>query len=366
MQRHLGMDFGRAFAITLVTGYHVWRFVGSPHLIVGGIDLYSPFASGFVGVDLFFVISGCAMMMTWQSRNQDKWMFWRARLLRIYPAYATAVLVWVAFVQLGLFSRSAGIYDVLMHLLLIHTFDPNTFFSVSGVFWSLAVEAHFYLVFPFLVLLSRRVRWAIVIASLVYTSAIAWWLGDSSDPILFVAKWNMIGFLPLFALGMELHSLKRTPTIIACSLAALCVALILMFNQPSSHDMPGRMLIGGGLGVFCLVAIPASTANTLITAAIKTIAVASYSIYLHNYIFYLFQTPVVHGMTGTAVYGAIVFSFGFFMWWAIERKAETLRHVGKRTTQITGRDNNDRPRTSLVNLTPTEFARQSETTREIV
>lgn len=64
MARLFGMDLGRTVAITLVTAFHIWRFIGQPAVPVGSFDLYGAAARGYIGVDVFFVVSGYAMMLT--------------------------------------------------------------------------------------------------------------------------------------------------------------------------------------------------------------------------------------------------------------------------------------------------------------
>ena len=68
-----------------------------------------------------------------------------------------------------------------MHMFFLHTLDPDTFFSVSGVFWSLAVEIHFYVLFPLLVVAGRRFRLACTALALVYACAATWYFGGRGD-----------------------------------------------------------------------------------------------------------------------------------------------------------------------------------------
>jgi peptidoglycan/LPS O-acetylase OafA/YrhL len=39
------------------------------------------------------------------------------------------------------------VYDVVMHLLMLHNFDPHTCYSINGVFWTLAIEEQLYLAY---------------------------------------------------------------------------------------------------------------------------------------------------------------------------------------------------------------------------
>ena len=121
---------------------------------------------GYVGVFLFFVISGFCIHLQWaKSRAAGQkpdirfGPFWKRRLRRLYPPY----LIALAFYLL-LTAWSAGIdlthfffYDLGMHLLMLHNLDPKTCYTINGVFWTLAIEEQLYL--AYFVLLFLRVRW---------------------------------------------------------------------------------------------------------------------------------------------------------------------------------------------------------------
>ncbi|MEU9436224.1 acyltransferase [Streptomyces sp. NPDC048252] len=107
---------------------------------------------GGLGVGFFFVLSG--FVLTWSARATDRvGSFYRRRFVRILPLYyvagaAAAVLLW----DVGIRWQ-----DLLAYAGLVQVWVPNPMvnFSVLAPGWSLAVEAVFYLVFPFVV---RRFR----------------------------------------------------------------------------------------------------------------------------------------------------------------------------------------------------------------
>ncbi len=51
------------------------------------------------------------------------------------------------------------VYDVVMHLLMLHNLDPHTCYSINGVFWTLAVEEQLYLAYFLLLFLRNRWGW---------------------------------------------------------------------------------------------------------------------------------------------------------------------------------------------------------------
>jgi peptidoglycan/LPS O-acetylase OafA/YrhL len=129
-----------------------WLETPSPAL---AYVLWYPLSFAWCGVALFFVISG--FVIHWSFLNARHFslraFFWR-RFWRIYPPYAVAVLFFLWYHEVDL-RTAKGFFQAVSHLLLIHNFHPASLFGVSGVFWSLAVECQFYLIYP-LVLWARR------------------------------------------------------------------------------------------------------------------------------------------------------------------------------------------------------------------
>ncbi|AEU38886.1 acyltransferase family protein [Granulicella mallensis] len=150
--RIAGLDTLRALAILAVMAFHLsWRL---PERLM-------PVARfGWMGVDLFFVLSGYligSQLLRPVSRRQEISLieFYRKRAYRILPAY---------LVVLGLYLLWPAWHEdkAMSPLWQFLTFTENLFvdYSKNHAFshvWSLCVEEHFYLVLPLLVLwLSRR------------------------------------------------------------------------------------------------------------------------------------------------------------------------------------------------------------------
>lgn len=156
----LAIDGMRGVAILLVLLFHIFGREGRGIPVVD--QIFRMRNAGWVGVDLFFVLSGFLIMgilIDSRSKSGDFRNFYMRRTLRVFPLYYGCLIV--AFVVLPAF----------------HPLIPNPFQSVSaeqgwawlyatniwgslkgeygpgllGHFWSLAVEEHFYLVWPLLV-----------------------------------------------------------------------------------------------------------------------------------------------------------------------------------------------------------------------
>ena len=140
------------------------------------------FAQGYVGVFLFFVISGFCIHLQWAKARAAGLpyqitfkAFWKRRLRRLYPPYLFALALY-----LGMMASTSGIdlthffvYDIVMHLLMLHNLDPHTCYSINGVFWTLAIEEQLYL--AYFALLFMRIRWGWVTALIVCAAARVGW-----------------------------------------------------------------------------------------------------------------------------------------------------------------------------------------------
>jgi peptidoglycan/LPS O-acetylase OafA/YrhL len=183
------IDGLRALGMLMVFLFHSWEFGGTPvwHVTVLGRETNMlGFLSNFgTGVDLFMVISGFCLfwplcksteaLRTWEWRP-----YFKHRIRRIVPPYYAAIgyAVLLPMVLVVLF-RSMKIaanwqpipsaWQLFTHLLFIHSMFPGTWNGITGAFWSLGLEAQFYVLFPLAVFGYRRggvkVIWWMIAAS---------------------------------------------------------------------------------------------------------------------------------------------------------------------------------------------------------
>ncbi len=167
--RHIArLDVVRAVAFLAVFSFHLTaRFsrMGVPwHKLFRDYSVWPrelffllPVAFGWLGVALFYVLSGFCIHYATLGRKTPfnvRDFYWR-RFLRIYPAYIVVVFVF-SLLAPWLPYRYFNFWQVLAHVLMIHNFLKATIFGIDGVLWSLAVEMQFYLLYPLLLLLARR------------------------------------------------------------------------------------------------------------------------------------------------------------------------------------------------------------------
>ena len=151
------LDGLRGLAILLVVAYHTWLFSWyTPTLSVFGHDLPVDDIprTGYLGVELFFAISGFVLFfphavraLTGAGHVHDVRQFALRRIAKIVPSYWVAVAFTVAAMA-SLHQHYDVVAEVARHLAFINDAYYNSMGYANSVFWSLAIEVQFYVVFP--------------------------------------------------------------------------------------------------------------------------------------------------------------------------------------------------------------------------
>src|ERR1700736_550166 len=152
------IDGLRGIAIAAVVWFHLWQISWTWAIIpYTNISLQPIAEAGFLGVALFFFISGFVLMLPYAQAHLagTPWPalshFFGRRFLKIVPSYVLAIAVMIALGYQTYATFSAAVKDVGFHLLFIHDWFATTNASIDGVMWSLGVEIQFYVLFPLLV-----------------------------------------------------------------------------------------------------------------------------------------------------------------------------------------------------------------------
>lgn len=153
----------RFFAALHVVVYHLWlHFRGDFAAFPAWTANLA--TCGYLGVPLFFLLSGFVMAITYLDRppgeeaSIDARRYWIARLARIYPVYLLSlVLALPFFLKYTLPSFPAdlagpkALAGLILHGVLMQSWNPPLILELNPPAWSLSVEAFFYAVFPWLV-----------------------------------------------------------------------------------------------------------------------------------------------------------------------------------------------------------------------
>ncbi len=166
-ERQPGLDLLRALAIIVVVIYHAALF---GFKLPGSVDRF-----GWIGVDLFFVLSGYLIggqLLAPLAREQpiNLGRFFARRALRIMPAYFAVLAI---YIFLPSWREYPEMYPSWKFLLSVQNIGLHGGTAFSHA-WSLAVEDQFYLTLPLiLILISRWPRAALIIPCVIVVGGIA-------------------------------------------------------------------------------------------------------------------------------------------------------------------------------------------------
>ena len=335
------IDGLRAIAVGAVILYH------SQITIFG----HQPFKGGFIGVDIFFVISGyliTSIILKELLINGSFSFkhFYERRIRRILPALLFVMLVSLPFAWMYLISHS--FVDFSKSILYSLGFSSNFYFWYSGQqygagsgllkpflhTWSLSVEEQFYILFPILLLVTfkyfRKHLLTILVVGLIISLQMADW-GSRSYPsasfyFLHTRMWELLAgsILAYFEITLGHRSKNKTLNLILPSIGLFLIGhSILFFNDKMFH--PSFYTLSLIIGV-CLI-IWFSNKDELITKILSLklfvgIGLISYSLYLWHYP--IFALSRIIDFTGGGVFkklslGLLILMLSIFSYYFVEK-----------------------------------------------
>ena len=321
----------RALAIVPVVVFHAW-----PQLLTGG----------YVGVDVFFVISGYLITTVLLQRlgagRYSVASFYAARVRRIFPAlFAMLALIvpaaWLLLSPqaLGEFARVFGATGLFASNLELYRttgyFEGATELKPLVHTWSLAVEEQYYIVFPLLLAaLYRRARGAIgpvLVAAGLLSLACAQYLIAHDGALAFYSALSrtcelMVG--SLLAVRVERGAAPlpagARQALGVVGLAAIVSACLVL--KPDSA-FPGLAALWPCLGAAALIEAgrgEGSAASGLLSwAPLRWIGALSFSLYLWHWPMLVFTRHLLLGepdalQAGVAVALAVAFAWASLRW----------------------------------------------------
>jgi peptidoglycan/LPS O-acetylase OafA/YrhL len=322
-----GLTGLRGIAACWVMLFHLWGLARAPRVVVAGLDLTPLFSVGYLGVDLFFVLSGFLLglpFLAWALGRKpfpDLRTYAKRRCLRVLPAFyiQLAILVVAGFLVTG--AWPIGLRQLFAYLGMQFVFFDGIAPMLNGVWWTLPVEWNFYLVLPLLGLAFARARWWLVaLGVLVAVFAFRVFCYDlllanrSIGPIAYPMIIQLPGRLDEFVFGMLaalFHLRRRIPaprrdtTLLALGLAGV---VALMLGLDGRGDI---FATGDTRWIFVYATCAGASLALVVYAAAARVRVAqwlfggrvlaflgtiSYSLYLWHLV--VFQYAARGGLTG--------------------------------------------------------------------
>ena len=305
------IDGLRAIAVGAVILYHAQINIFGQQAFIGG----------FIGVDIFFVISGYLItsiilkeLITTGSFSFKS--FYERRIRRILPALLSVMLVSLPFAWMYFIPSS--FIDFSKSILYSLGFSSNFYFHYSGQeygaidgllkpflhTWSLSVEEQFYIVFPIVLLITfkyyRKYLIHILILGFIVSLGLAEWSSRNYPSVSFyflhTRMWELLAgsILAYFEITLGHRSNQRTLNLILPSIGLILIGhSIIYFNDRMVH--PSFYTLSPIIGV-CLI-IWFSNSNEIITKILSTklfvgIGLISYSLYLWHYPIFAFARTI--------------------------------------------------------------------------
>lgn len=329
-QRFSGLDLVRFVAALMVMLYHFTATgIGNTlhpdrHNLIATSDLLpwlTPVTKfGFLGVNLFFLISGFIIFASAANRTAIDFAVYR--WIRLFPTYWTSIVftVLVLFFFLGA-SLNLPLKDVIINLTMIQSyFDVK---DLDPVYWTLLVELHFYFLIFLLLLFNQLKAWRFWVSLWMVVA----WVFYFTDQPFFYAYMINTQYAGYFIGGMVIYSLVKWKidswSLIMIVLAYLlcCVHLpqqIQLYNFGKTdivHNIVGYFIVALFFAILYVIAL--GKLKFRATSTLITMGALTYPLYLTHHQLGRYMLDALAPNVNPYVNIALAITVSFVIAWCI-------------------------------------------------
>ena len=303
-KRSIGIDIIKAISLISVIIYHLYEYKGT-----------------YIGVVLFFVISGYLITEVLYERDDSYFKFIKRRYIKIFPPLiAVLTLSYLAFYYFYGFINIKLIFNSLSSLFglsnIYQIYSGMSYFERSGDLfpllhtWSLSIEIQFYVIFPFLIYLFKKMKLnvkfiaaIIIILSLISGSIMIYkeYMNYDISAIYYGTDTRIFSILIGSAFYFLFKNKKLNPkraNILSYVFLGIIVVITLSVDYSSKSNYYGFLYLISILGGFLTV----TSLKTGFLDFKGSIAKPLSKLGEHSYVYYLWQYPIM------------IYSLEYFKW----------------------------------------------------
>jgi peptidoglycan/LPS O-acetylase OafA/YrhL len=329
------IDGLRAIAVMLVVNFHAF-----PEAVPGG----------FIGVDIFFVISGFLITgIIARELEQQRFSlvtFYNRRIRRIFPALivvlgVTLVLGWLWMLPAVYTKLSSDVFASAAFFANIGLLLQSGYFDVESArkpllhLWSLGIEEQFYLSWPLILMLAARLRLSLLaVASAIALASFVLNVGRiGANPVAtfylpFTRAWELLAGAALAGGCSQISQTSRTCNWRAAAGLLLIVAAAAVLD--THRAFPGWWAVLPVAGSALLLSAPAawSCRHVLASWPLVQIGLISYPIYLWHWPLLVFFA-IIKFAPLTLLERALIVGLSFALAWLTYRFVESPFRFGR-------------------------------------
>jgi len=317
------------------------------------------FEGGFVGVDMFFVISGFLISShLFEQLESGKFSlrgFYLRRIRRLFPALVTTILITYL---IAFFIFPAANLERFSLSVLSSTFSYANigFWVESGYFdsdallkpllhtWSLSVEEQFYLIWPTLIVIFWRLRnpfLLILIIGIVSLLFSEWYVQKDASVAFFLTPFRIYEFCIGAILVFKFSNTELNEALkVAFALFGYVLISISIFTFSEATPFPGFFALIPCIGTALIIRFGNAPRLAFLLSNLLVVGVGrvSYSLYLVHWpliVFYLYYRPVGIDRIEKLALLAITFVLAIILYTFIEKP---FRKMEKKVFQINSRN----------------------------